>query len=129
MTAVLLDTNALIWLVDDPTRLGRLTTALIETATTVYVSVVSRVEIEIKQAKGRLPFPEDGWRRLLAQGLVELPLTGAHAGELRGLPELQRHDPFDRMLVAQARAEVVPFVTADGVLLALGYDWILDARQ
>ena len=62
-------------------------------------------------------------------GLRDLPLTAKHARDLLSLPELTRHDPFDRLLLAQAMADQIPLVTGDSKLLALGRDWIIDAGR
>ena len=43
-------------------------------------------------------------------------------------PALVRHDPFDRMILAQAEAERMTLLTADRTLLVLGQTWIVDAR-
>ena len=82
-------------------------------------SAASIWEIAIKSGLGRPDFdvPSGVFRRgLLEAGYEELPVTGAHAAALQGLPPLHR-DPFDRMLVAQALVESLTLVTADRTIL------------
>lgn len=128
---MLLDTNALIWLVHDNASLGDTSRALIEAETRVHFSSVSVTEITIKHMLGRIllpggtAFPEIFTR----SGLIELPLRAEHAATLLDFPTLGRHDPFDRMLLAQAKQERLTLLTSDSTLLALGEDWILDARH
>lgn len=118
---ILLDTHVFLWLQGMPTRLGHLCRALIERAPAVYVSAVSRVEVEVKTLTGRLVLPGGVFDDLPGQGFVELPFTHTHAAALPALPDsLSRHDPFDRMLLAQAATEGLTFVTADRRLLGLG---------
>lgn len=127
---MLLDTNALIWLVHDSTRLGPLSRDLIAAAPRVHYSPVSITEIAIKHMLGRMPlpggaaFPEIFNR----SGLTELPLRTGHAASLTDFETLVRHDPFDRMLLAQAKHEGLTLLTSDATLLALGEDWIADAQ-
>ena len=78
---------------------------------------------------GRLSVPADLSKRLTAQGLALLSITAEHAEALRDFPELSRHDPFDRLLVAQASRTGLRLVTADQVLLDLDRDFILDASR
>ncbi len=78
-------------------------------------SAVNFWEIAIKQALGREDFQVDA--RLLRRGLLdngyrELALTSAHAVALGDLPPLHK-DPFDRMLLAQAKAEGIILLTSD----------------
>lgn len=61
-------------------------------------------------------------------GLRELPFRERHAVTMSQFPQLARHDPFDRMLLAQAQAEDLMLLTSDRVLLGLGHDWVVDAR-
>ena len=68
----------------------------------MYFSAISIAEITIKSMLGKLSVPEDIEQQLVASGLNEMPVTSAHAGALRALPVLVRHDPFDRLLVAQS---------------------------
>ena len=70
----------------------------------MYFSAASIWEAEIKAAAGKLTIPEELLDALDADGFIELPLAARHAREAARLPPLHR-DPFDRMLVAQARAE------------------------
>ena len=82
-------------------------------------SAASIWEIAIKSGLGRPDFdvPSGVFRRgLLEAGYEELPVTGAHAAALQGLPPLHR-DPFDRILVAQALVEGLTLVTADRTIL------------
>jgi PIN domain nuclease of toxin-antitoxin system len=67
--------------------------------------------------------------RLTAQGLIVLSITAEHAEAIRDFPELVRHDPFDRLLVARASRAGRQLLTADQVLLQLGRDFILDAAR
>jgi PIN domain nuclease of toxin-antitoxin system len=113
---VLLDTPLLLWAAAEPDRLPAAARRLIEDpAVTPLASAASLWEVAIKAALGRPDFTVDA--RLLHRGLREagygdLPVTAAHAAAVADLPLLHR-DPFDRLLVAQARCEGVILVTAD----------------
>jgi PIN domain nuclease of toxin-antitoxin system len=51
------------------------------------------------------------------------------ANEIEALPGLTGHDPFDRMIVATARAKGATLITSDRHLLSLGFDWIIDSYK
>jgi PIN domain nuclease of toxin-antitoxin system len=124
---ILLDTNALIWLLDGSQRLGLSARDMVAARHPVHYSSISVLEMTIKTMKGRLSVREDICSHLDRIGLRQMPLIGEHAEALTGFPELVAHDPFDRALLAQAKAEGLTFLTADRRLLALGLDWIVDA--
>lgn len=126
---MLLDTNALIWLVHDSPRLGTLSRRLITDAPRVHFSSVSVAEISIKHRLGRVALPGgDAFPEIFASsGLTELSLRAKHAGTLLGFGDLIRHDPFDRLLLAQATSERLRLLTSNATLLGLDQDWILDA--
>ena len=110
-------------------RLGRRARAAIERSSPVYLSAVSHAELQVKQMLGKVSLP-DGFAEWMAdQGVSDLPFTETHAAAMRRFGELVHHDPFDRMLLAQAVAERLTFLTADARLLTLGRDWIADATQ
>jgi PIN domain nuclease of toxin-antitoxin system len=113
---LLLDTHVVIWwLVDDPTLAEDIKAAL-DTEPEVYLSAATVWEVAIKQALGKLTQPADLPQRILDSGFRELPITAAHALAAGGLPPIHR-DPFDRMLIAQARCEDLTLVTRDPHIL------------
>ena len=112
---LLLDSQALLWLLDDNPRLGRQARQAITSAQGVHVSAATVWELTIKTMLGKLSVPADLSKRLTAQGLVLLSITAEHAEALRDFPELTRHDPFDRLLVAQASRTGLRLLTADQV--------------
>ena len=115
---ILLDTNVLIWALNDDRALTRRMRAIISsTAGRVHLSVVSAWEIAVKWQSGKLRFDvpvEEVLSRIL-DGTVwpVLPVLPAHVQELLALP-MHHRDPFDRLLIAQARAEGMALATADG---------------
>ncbi len=126
---LLLDSQALLWLLDDSPRLGPRSRQAITSAQGVHVSAATVWELTIKTMLGKLSVPAGLPARLTAQGLELLSVTAEHAEAIRDFPELTRHDPFDRLLVAQARHSGLQLLTADQVLLSLGHDFILDAAR
>ena len=114
---ILLDTTVLIWALNDDRLLTRRMKAAICSPTAdVRVSVVSAWEIAIKYQSGKLLFDvpvEEVLSRILS-GTVwpVLPVFPAHIPELLALP-MHHRDPFDRLLIAQARAEGMALATAD----------------
>lgn len=119
---LLLDTHALIWAATDPDRLSpKAREAIGDTGNDVWVSAISGWEIVIKRARGRLTFPDPDRTMLRHLGFTELPIELAHAAEVGRLPDVHR-DPFDRMLVAQARHERMKLVTADQTLAEYDVD-------
>lgn len=127
MTMLLLDSQAVLWLLDDSPRLGPRARAAIVEATRIYVSAATVWELTIKAMLGKLTIPPRFSDRLLAQGLFLLNITAQDAEGIREFPELAKHDPFDRLIIAQASHGHLRLVTADRVLLALDRDFLIDA--
>jgi PIN domain nuclease of toxin-antitoxin system len=122
---LLLDTHVVLWWLGGVPRLGERAQTDIAGADEVLVSAVSCYEIAFKQNLGKLQATDELDRYLEADGFLALPVTLKHAVSAGRLP-LHNRDPFDRLLVAQARCEGLTLVTADGRLRA--YDVpILDA--
>ena len=112
-----LDTHVLLWTLSAPERLSKVARNAIEDpANIVFVSAAVAWEIEIKSALGKLRAPSDLLNQLAAANLQELPITIAHALAIKQLPNLHR-DPFDRIMLAQAKAAGLTFVTADPEVL------------
>lgn len=124
----LLDSQAVLWLVEDDARLGPQARTIIDEAVQVHFSAATVWELTIKSMLGKLTAPANLTARFVAQGLQPLPVTSEHAETLREFPELSRHDPFDRLLVAQARQAGLTLLTADDVLLKLDRNFIVDVR-
>ena len=111
---LLLDTHTLIWAAKEELR-DDAHKVIEEVADSVFVSAATIWEIEIKRALGRLQAPGDMIERVDESGFERLPITLEHAREAGRLP-LLHGDPFDRLLVAQARAEGMTLASADPVL-------------
>ncbi len=115
---LLLDTNVLIWFLSGSSRINGRDRELIEVgAAEVAVSAVSIFEIATKSAISKLSAPRDLAALVAGAGFRALPVTMGHAEGVRDLP-LHHRDPFDRLLVAQARIEELTLVTADRHLSA-----------
>jgi PIN domain nuclease of toxin-antitoxin system len=120
-----LDTHTLLWWLDDPQLLSRAAREAIEDGgTTVYVSAVVVWEIVIKRALGKLDAPDDIEAAMVANRFLALPMTVPHALAVRSLPDHHR-DPFDRLLIAQARHEGLTLVTRDAHVVRYGGPLIL----
>ena len=117
---LLLDTHVVIWW-DSGARLSKASSKAIREADQVYVSAVSGWEIAIKAALGRIRTTRDMTEVVAESGFEELPVRLAHCRTLLELPDHHR-DPFDRMLVAQARSENLKLVTRDRTLHAYDID-------
>lgn len=117
---LLLDTHTLLWwLSDDPALGDDARSAIAKELNTVMVSAASAWEISIKRALGKLDAPEDLPSALEMGDLHPLPITIHHAIAAGALPR-HHDDPFDRMLVAQARLEGLTIVTRDEQLARYG---------
>jgi len=113
---LLLDTHVLLWaLLDDP-RLSADQRAAIGGGE-LYISAASVWEIGIKRAIGKLDVPEELFDIAVDAGCRPLPISWTHAEAAAALP-LHHADPFDRMLVAQARCEGLRLASSDAKLAA-----------
>jgi PIN domain nuclease of toxin-antitoxin system len=114
---LLLDSHVLVWSFASPHRLrAEALSAIADSANHVHVSTVSPWELEIKRSTGKIEeMPEDVLERIDRAGFIELPVSFEHGIAAGRLP-LHHGDPFDRMLVAQARLEGLTLVTDDAQL-------------
>jgi PIN domain nuclease of toxin-antitoxin system len=119
----LLDTHLLLWAAYEPDRLSLQARQLLDDSdNTLLFSAASIWEVAIKATLGREDFTADAnvlRRGLVENGYRELPIASTHAAAVSGLPPLHR-DPFDRILVAQARVEGVTLLTSDHAVAAYG---------
>jgi len=113
---LLLDTHVLLWWLNDQPILSKKSrTAIAEGKNLVFVSAVVVWEIKIKEALGKLEIPGNFKRVLESQPFEMLDITVEHAHAVKDLPAHHR-DPFDRMLVAQAKVEGFTLLTHDARL-------------
>jgi PIN domain nuclease of toxin-antitoxin system len=113
---VLLDTHALVWWLEGRDKLSRHARRVIEDREiSILVSAASACELAIKTQLGKLKSRDlvrSLNREVQEEGFAELPISIDHAllaGSLSG----PHKDPLDRMLIAQARSENIPVVSAD----------------
>jgi PIN domain nuclease of toxin-antitoxin system len=118
---LLLDTHALLWWLADDPRLSRgAREAIVDPDALVHVSAVSVWECAIKATLGKLDLGgADLVDEIPANGFLELPVSARDAWDAGALPR-HHDDPFDRMLVAQARREELVLVTRDAAFVAYG---------
>ena len=109
---ILLDTHVVIWWYEDPLRLKDEARKIIEDKeNALFLSPIIIWEISIKQTLNKLRVPE-GLIEKAIQDLIEIPITIKHTQALKKLP-LIHNDPFDRILIAQAKVENFYLMTRD----------------
>ena len=118
---LLLDTHAFLWMLQAPEKLStRVSHAHDDPENTLFVSVASLWEIQIKHALGKLeldiPLAQIVHEQLEGDRFALLDIRASHVLELDALPR-HHSDPFDRLIVAQACAEGLPLVSADRVFV------------
>ena len=104
-----------------PERLGAVAQVIADSRNEFFLSAASSWEIAIKYSLGRLPLPIPPASyvpsRIRSTGVTPLAIEHSHTLDVAELPPHHR-DPFDRLLVAQARSLDLPLVTADPVFAA-----------
>lgn len=109
----LLDTHIFLWFDSHLEYLSQQQRQLIESpANQIYISAISGLEIGMKVKKGHLTVSAPLQELIERLNFIELPVSLKHAGEAALLPPHHR-DPFDRILIAQARLEGMALVTND----------------
>ena len=116
---LLLDTHIFIWLIDGNPKLSQTARQAIEDeSNTLYLSIVSLWEITIKTSLGKLelaiPLEQIVINLILPSGIEILPIHLPHLLVLQTLP-FHHRDPFDRLLISQAKSETLTLVSEDGM--------------
>lgn len=114
---ILLDSHILLWWLENPSRLHPSTRSAINNPENeAYFSAASLWELGLKRAKGKLKFRDGIAETLTEDGFQALSITVAHAERSIKLPPIH-HDPFDRLLIAQAIQEGLVIATRDRMML------------
>lgn len=117
---LLLDTHTLIWFLNGDDKLSGKAKSSIENPKNIkLISIASIWEIAIKLSLGKFRFPK-GFKQFLKlieeNGFEVLPITFEHAIELSTLDFIHR-DPFDRLLIAQCKADNFTLISKDDIKL------------
>jgi len=120
---LLLDTHIILWAAGEPEKLSESARNMLnDYRNSLYFSAASLWEIVIKRGVGRADFKVDAHRlrkMLILNGYIELPITSEHVLRVETLPEIHK-DPFDRILIAQARSEAMLLLTVDAFIIEYG---------
>jgi len=112
----LLDTHILLWWLSNDKKLSKeLRDTITDADNVIYVSSASVWEMSIKSHLGKLSMPDNLDEMLVEKGFLSLSITLEHAVLAGHLPAIHR-DPFDRMLLAQAKIEKLTLLTHDNLL-------------
>lgn len=125
MARLLLDTHTFLWWLNDSPVQPSARDAIANPRNDIFVSAVSAWEVSIKQSLGKLTAPSDVGEQIPANGFQPLPISVAHGLAAGALPP-HHSDPFDRMLIAQAKLEQLTVVTRDHRFSSYGIS-VLDA--
>ena len=119
---LLLDTNAFIWFVGDQETLSKEIRAEIETNEHVFISIATFWEMAIKHCKGLLELSNTITELMEICSRLNisiLQINGAHLDEVSKLPLIHK-DPFDRLIICQAKIEGLTVVTSDHIFSEYG---------
>ena len=122
MSSYLIDSHVLLWSVEG--KLEKTAADIIGNDNNVIlVSFASLWELYIKASVKKLQLEEDFPEMIESLGFTVLNFKFSHLKELKSLPHIHR-DPFDRMIIAQARAENIKLITADPEIMKYDVKWI-----
>lgn len=122
----LLDSNVLYWLSVDDRLLGKEARRVIRSKS-VYFSSISVAELSAKAQSGRIRFSKDPVEQWKDFGIQPLSFFLDAASHFTSFSAQEIPDPFDRMIMATARANNLTLVTSDRKILNQGFPWVLDA--
>lgn len=113
----LLDTHILIWWLTNPEKLRTEAISAIKSYDhLIYVSSASIWEMAVKESLGKLVVPKNILNLIESQNLKVLPVYPEEALNLPSLPEIHK-DPFDRMLISQAKLYDLTLITRDKLII------------
>ena len=119
---ILLDTHMILWaMLDDPKLDDKMRNIILDPNNTIYYSIASMWEVQIKYDIKKMPISGIEFMHYCEQsGYHKLPVDDLHVVELAGLVRDEaapyHNDPFDRILISQAKAEGFTFLTHDSLL-------------
>lgn len=124
---MLIDSHILLWLLQEPHKIKPAVRSDMRSADEICVSVATLWELGLKHKKGKLDFSAKELRgAVLRLGFKLLPIEALHVVAATTL-KTKHLDPFDSLLVAQAKTEGLLFITADQAVLGFGFNYIVDA--
>ena len=118
---ILVDTQCFLWFFLEPHKLGEEAQEILTNPNhELFLSAASAWEISIKYSLGKLTIPEPPEiyvpKKLLSAQITGIPIDFSHVLSIHSLPLLHK-DPFDRLLIAQAKVESFTLLTADPIIL------------
>ena len=119
---ILLDNHMILWaMLDDPKLNNKMRNIILDPNNTIYYSIASMWEVQIKYDIKKMPISGIEFMHYCEQsGYHKLPVDDLHVVELAGLVRDEaapyHNDPFDRILISQAKAEGFTFLTHDSLL-------------
>ena len=120
-----LDTHVAMWLALGDKRLSKPALREINANSETFISSISIAELEIKANLNKLKLPKNLAELFMSNGIQIEAFDANAASQLGRFPTLARHDPFDRMVLAQASLQVgTTLFTADAVISDLNFDWV-----
>ena len=122
----ILDTHALLWLVDSPEKLPEKVISLCENENNeLFISIASFWELSIKISIGKIQLGDDALTALkqwcYKNSVTILPISISHCNQIQTLP-FHHRDPFDRLIIAQAICEQLTAITIDEQFLKYDID-------
>jgi len=122
-----LDTHVAFWLAAGHPRISKSLLREINSHSETVISAISLVELEIKASLGKLKLPQKLAQAFLDAGIKIEAFDQNAAMQLVRFQSLARHDPFDRMILAQASAQQnTTLYSADQAIAGLNFDWVRD---
>ena len=116
---ILLDTHIILWAILNDSRLNsKMKKIILDPSNSIYFSIASMWEVQIKDGIKKLPVSGLDFMHFCEQaGYHKLPIDDLHVAELSSLvrdPLAPPHnDPFDKILLSQAKSEGFTFLTHD----------------
>ena len=113
----LLDTHIFLWWLSDANRLSKEVFDIIsDSANQIYISSASIWEIAIKESLGKIEIDANLDTIIEDCGFLELKISAKCANAIKKLPPIHK-DPFDRMLIAQAKRWNLTLITMDKLIV------------
>lgn len=119
---LLLDTHTLLWAMQDSKSLSqKARKAISSEENAVFVSMATLWELSIKKSLKKIKLPKQFNQTVIEAGYELIPITPEHIDFLTTLP-LHHRDPFDRLLIAQAKCEEMTLVSNDRLIVKYAVD-------